>query len=390
MGNTIVAALKDLTLGTKYSFKYLPDGCYNLVATDNNGGVITKMVTVSNGGTTEQNIEFIDTRHSTVKVEDAAPDIAVDRLQDLFQQDEVFTQDREDAAAGGSAEFKLTAAPPSVSQETEVTELTTKAAAAGKEMAVITDLKVELIIVDSVQVTSTTAIEDTKQLLHIAIPLESEAVGKTGYQVYRHHDGQVDTLKQISKNDTPTEESFYVDGAYAHVFAQKFSAYAVAYDKYAPSGGSDSITVTVKPGQGGSISPSGKVPASYGSDKTFTFTPDEGYIIGDVLVDGESVGAVDSYTFENIRKSHTLEVVFVKAGEYDGLPYYLRGDKLVFIGFAAKLGGKMEYIAPVGETVLLKPNPKSFTDIAGHWAKPLRPQYRHDPRHVRHRGRPPL
>jgi hypothetical protein len=41
----------------------------------------------------------------------------------------------------------------------------------------------------------------------------------------------------------------------------------------------------------------------------------------------------------------------------------------VFIGFASDAGGMMEYIAPQGKTVLFKENPKSFTDISGHWAK---------------------
>ena len=44
-----------------------------------------------------------------------------------------------------------------------------------------------------------------------------------------------------------------------------------------------------------------------GSSKTFTITPDAGYVIEDVLVDGESVGAVDKYTFENVREKHTIE-----------------------------------------------------------------------------------
>jgi uncharacterized repeat protein (TIGR02543 family) len=49
-----------------------------------------------------------------------------------------------------------------------------------------------------------------------------------------------------------------------------------------------------------------------------------------------------------------------------GLPYYYNGSaSKVFIGFAAD--GK--YLAPERETVLLSPNPKSFTDISSHWGK---------------------
>ena len=73
-------------------------------------------------------------------------------------------------------------------------------------------------------------------------------------------------------------------------------------------------TITAEAGEGGSISPSGKVRVDRGDDQTFRITPDDGYEIADVLVDGESVGAVSSYTFENVRANHTIEVVFERTG----------------------------------------------------------------------------
>ena len=73
-------------------------------------------------------------------------------------------------------------------------------------------------------------------------------------------------------------------------------------------------TITAEAGEGGSISPSGKVRVDRGDDQTFRITPDDGYEIADVLVDGKSVGAVSSYTFENVRASHTIEVVFERTG----------------------------------------------------------------------------
>ena len=48
----------------------------------------------------------------------------------------------------------------------------------------------------------------------------------------------------------------------------------------------------------------------YGSTKTCSFTPDEGYKVADVVVDGVSVGVVSTYTFENITMSHTIAVTF--------------------------------------------------------------------------------
>lgn len=72
-------------------------------------------------------------------------------------------------------------------------------------------------------------------------------------------------------------------------------------------------TITASAGEGGSISPSGKVSVTAGADKTFTFTPDEGNRVADVIVDGESLGALGSYTFKGVRADHTIKVVF-KAG----------------------------------------------------------------------------
>ena len=76
------------------------------------------------------------------------------------------------------------------------------------------------------------------------------------------------------------------------------------------SGGTTRYTITASAGTGGEIDPDGSVRVSRGSDKTFTIAPADGYEIADVLVDSKSVGAVSSYTFENVRASHTIKAVF--------------------------------------------------------------------------------
>ena len=48
----------------------------------------------------------------------------------------------------------------------------------------------------------------------------------------------------------------------------------------------------------------------YGADQTFTIDPDPGYVIDDVLVDDVSVGAVASYTFNNVIADHTIRASF--------------------------------------------------------------------------------
>ena len=72
-------------------------------------------------------------------------------------------------------------------------------------------------------------------------------------------------------------------------------------------------TIKATAGAGGSISPSGNVSVREGRDQTFTITPDKGYAVSNVKIDGKSIGAVKSYTFENVRRTHTIEVIFMKA-----------------------------------------------------------------------------
>ena len=72
-------------------------------------------------------------------------------------------------------------------------------------------------------------------------------------------------------------------------------------------------TIKVTAGTNGSISPSGWTSVRDGRDQTFTITPDKGYAVAKVLVDGKSVGAVKSYTFKNVTKDHTIEAIFMKS-----------------------------------------------------------------------------
>ena len=88
-----------------------------------------------------------------------------------------------------------------------------------------------------------------------------------------------------------------------------------AHWRYNGGGGSGYSYYTIKAtaGTGGSISPSGNVSVREGRDQTFTITPDKGYAVANVKIDGKSIGAVKSYTFENVRRTHTIEVIFMKA-----------------------------------------------------------------------------
>ena len=70
------------------------------------------------------------------------------------------------------------------------------------------------------------------------------------------------------------------------------------------------FTITASAGSGGSISPSGAVSVSNGTSKTFTITPNSGYRVANVLVNGTSVGALTTYTFSNVTANRTIAATF--------------------------------------------------------------------------------
>ncbi len=69
-------------------------------------------------------------------------------------------------------------------------------------------------------------------------------------------------------------------------------------------------TIEASSGTNGTISSMGSSDVEHGDSKTYVFTPQNGYRVKDVKIDGVSIGPVDSYTFSNITKQHTIEVEF--------------------------------------------------------------------------------
>jgi uncharacterized protein (TIGR02145 family)/uncharacterized repeat protein (TIGR02543 family) len=71
-------------------------------------------------------------------------------------------------------------------------------------------------------------------------------------------------------------------------------------------------TITASAGANGTISPSGSVTVNSGASQTFTISPNSGYQVSAVTVDGASLGAITSYTFSNVTASHTITATFVQ------------------------------------------------------------------------------
>ncbi len=71
-----------------------------------------------------------------------------------------------------------------------------------------------------------------------------------------------------------------------------------------------SFVVTASAGVGGSITPSGAVVVDDLSDVSFTITPDAGYTIKDLLVDGKSAGPASTFVLQGVRYNRTVEALF--------------------------------------------------------------------------------
>jgi len=69
-------------------------------------------------------------------------------------------------------------------------------------------------------------------------------------------------------------------------------------------------TITTSSSSGGTITPSGEIKVKKGESQTFIMTPDDGYVIQDVRIDGGYGFALEKYVFVNVRSDHTISVKF--------------------------------------------------------------------------------
>jgi hypothetical protein len=100
-------------------------------------------------------------------------------------------------------------------------------------------------------------------------------------------------------------------------------------------------TITAIAGGNGAIFPSGTITVNHGASQTFTMTPNPGYHVADVKVDGISIGAVTTFTFDSITSNHTIEVTF----EVDNTPPVANAgpDQNVITGKVVTLNGSESF-----------------------------------------------
>ena len=128
--------------------------------------------------------------------------------------------------------------------------------------------------------------------------------------------GSVNVAHGGSQTFTITPDTGYrvadvlIDGSSAGAVTSYTFTNVSSNHTIAVSFAANTYTITASAGTGGTISPSGSISVNHGANRNFAITPDPGYGVANVLVDGVSVGAVNSYTFNNVTENHTINATF--------------------------------------------------------------------------------
>lgn len=273
----------------------IPSGTYNLVA-EYGEKTVTKIITVENADISLVSSIVMPSivRNSILVVAGArTPDVVVGGLD----------TESESTPAENSVIITLTVAANESGAPANVVART--AAANGHKVGMVLDIDLSKIVDGKYDPNYSEASAPLK----IIVPLPVELQGKATYRVYRYHNGSVDTITTAA-NEGGEYITVNADKTAITLHAKRFSTYAIGYTEPSHNTGhSTSYTITATANKGGAISPS-SASVKAGGNKTFTIAADIGYQISDVLVDGQSVGAVSSYTFSNVRSKHAIEAFF--------------------------------------------------------------------------------
>lgn len=134
-----------------------------------------------------------------------------------------------------------------------------------------------------------------------------------GYKIYRN--GEV--IGQINNNEYFDEELAYgnyeytVTAVYENPDGESHPSNIASVTLEEPV----YFTISASAGNNGTIEPAGEIEIQQDHYQNFTITPNAGFVIDEVLVDGISVGALDSYSFMNVNENHTIHASFIEENE---------------------------------------------------------------------------
>lgn len=232
-GNTVYKET-DTDKDGRFSILGVADGAYNLV-TEKDGLITTSLLTVnvSQDNSVRSIILDDDAINSILSVNEGTKDVVVGGLDTLYKTEVYTKEDAEIVAKGGSATISMNVKGVQAADIPETAqELTNKALDEKKSIMGFMQMSIHKTITTAEGESTVNNLEELPQLLQIIDPLMEEQKGKTGYVVYRMHDGEVTTI-----TTTPNENGAYitVGDDYLTIFASKFSDYCLAFDAPKPS-----------------------------------------------------------------------------------------------------------------------------------------------------------
>ena len=80
--------------------------------------------------------------------------------------------------------------------------------------------------------------------------------------------------------------------------------------------GSGAYSITSSAGAGGSVLPAGTTQVRAGGTATYAVTPDRGYVVDTVTVDGSAITGATAYTFSDVQGDHSLVASFKAAADF--------------------------------------------------------------------------
>jgi hypothetical protein len=154
-----------------------------------------------------------------------------------------------------------------------------------------------------------------KQLILNAQPAD-------GGSVYGEGDYIIDSLVQVEAEpeygfhfmEWQDEDGNSVSTSQMHEFTMPYFDYSLTAIFEL-----NSYTITATSGDNGTISNEGENTVSHGMDMLFEFFPDEGYVVSDVLINGESIGVHDNFEFTDIQENKSIHVEFELGTAVDNL-----------------------------------------------------------------------
>ena len=158
--------------------------------------------------------------------------------------------------------------------------------------SVVTSASMVSFAVDDSLRENTVIVENAAQNDSYTVSLESSREGVKYENVVVSGTGRGESISISGDNDTLSISNCNVDSL------QINGVERVAY------------TITTYTGAGGSISPRGDILIDANGGKLFRITPDAGYEIDSVKVDGEEQGTVSEYEFTDVTRDHRITVTF--------------------------------------------------------------------------------